>query len=129
MALRIQGEIEKSASNIDHIPQAITLQKPIYRSDASLSRGSITIDNLIIRDSLNHSDFINLVAAFVDSKRLLFSSTANFTRRDDRRKRLLLSLLTSQNWQIKDAFLQARLMKPMSERVLMLKDNILSELE
>ena len=83
-------------------------------------RGFVTIDDVTIVDSLKHSEFTELLNILCSSKHLLFGDE-ELDKRDEKRKRKLLALLANINWRIRDANLQARLIKSMEERVQMLK--------
>ena len=113
--IRIQREIERAnPAHVDPI-SAPVLKRPVYQTDSTLARGCVQIDNLTIRDHFSNQDFKHLIVALLDSRRLLFSEDLN--REDEKRRRLLVSVISSLNWQIKDVFLQARLIKPMLERI------------
>ena len=87
-------------------------------------KGYVTVDEVTIADKLKHSEFVELIKIICDSKNLLFSAQ-ELSKKEEKRKRTLLALLSNLNWRVKDIFLQARLIKSMDERLQMLKRCIL----
>ena len=81
---------------------------------------------MTIVDKLRHSEFIELLKTLSQSKHLLFSPH-ELSKKEEKRKRALLALLCNLNWRVKDAFLQARLIKSMDERLFMLKTYFIAE--
>ena len=106
--------------------------KPAYYTAAetdvnSSKRGFVTIDNVTIVDTLKHSEFTELLNILCNSKQLLFN-TEELDKKDEKRKRKLLALLSNINWRICDATLQARLIRSMEERVKLLRKSIQNRL-
>ena len=113
------------------------LQKGIYLSDESninkavyqsgkvseitlAKRGSVTIDDITIKDSLKHSELIEFVQILFRSKELLLNQQ-ELSKEDEKRKRKLLTLLCNLNWGFKTPTLQVRLLRSMEERLKLLK--------
>lgn len=124
---------ELARSNCVQVDQSeFFLNKPIYSCGNSFEnfdcrkKGFVSIDDITIADKLSHSEFIEIVKSFLQSQQLLFPRQ-ELTKSQEKRKRILLGLLSNLNWRVRDVFLQARLLKSVDERVQMLQSYLVDE--
>ena len=113
---------ESSATG--YLQQAATFKSkvsvnPNYCTDGNTSnldrKGFVTLDNAIYKDYLSHGEFTELLHLLLNSHTLLTSQSLSCEQL--RQKRLLLALLVSLNWGVKDPFDQARLIRPIQRRI------------
>lgn len=124
-------EYAKEFSNVRFLNREdCEFTKPAYYNSSSVTdiskKGSVCVEEITIVDNLRHSEFAELLQILSFSKHLLFSS-AELNRKEEKKKRKLLALLVNLNWKVRDPILQARLIKPMDERVKLLKNYIQAE--
>ena len=124
-------EYAKEFSNVRYLnrEEGGEFTKPAFYNSSSVTdlskKGSVTVEDITIVDHLRHSEFSELLQILSLSKHLLFSSTKELDRKDEKRRRRLLALLVNLNWKVSsNSILQARLIKPMDERVQILKKYI-----
>ena len=104
-----------------HFDEDNTLNRAVYHSgkvnEITLAKkGSVTIDDVTIKDSLKHSELIEIVQILFRSKELLLNEQ-ELSKEDQKKKRKLLNLLCNVNWGFKTLSLQARLLRSMEERL------------
>ena len=94
-------------------------KKPQYTSDgSSIGYGSVLIENIKVYDRLSHTEMADIIEMMSNAKKILYNpGSVRQTKEGELQKRKLLSLLGQLNWGVKDYTLQARLLKPMEDRL------------
>ena len=94
-------------------------KKPQYTSDgSSIGYGSVLIENIKVYDRLSHTEMADIIEMMSNAKKILYNPcSVRQTKEGELQKRKLLSLLGQLNWGVKDYTLQARLLKPMEDRL------------
>ena len=94
-------------------------KKPQYTSEgSSIGYGSVLIENIKVYDRLSHTEMADIIEMMSNAKKILYNpGSVRQTKEGELQKRKLLSLLGQLNWGVKDYTLQARLLKPMEDRL------------
>ena len=117
-------QISEASSATVYLQQAATFitkpsANPNYCTNGNIpnldGKGFVSLDNAVYKDNLSHKEFTELLHILLTSRTLLTSP--NLSNEQVRQKRLLLALLVSLNWGIKDPFDQARLIRAIQKRI------------